>query len=150
MSDTVELREITAETVRTVTGLQVAPGQQGYVAPNAVSIAEAHFEPKAWFRAVAAGDELVGFVLVWRDPPSREFYVWRFMIDERHQGRGYGRRAMELLLDEARGDGVDAVTLSVVPGDGSALEFYRRLGFEETGEVHEGEVVMRFGLSTEA
>ena len=144
----VTLRTITSETVRAVTALAVAPEQEAYVAPNAVSIAEAHFEPKAWFRAIAAGDELVGFVLVYRDPEEQEFYVWRLMVDARHQGRGYGRRAMELLLEEARADGASAVTLSVVPGDASALGFYRRIGFGETGEVDDGEVVMRLGLGS--
>lgn len=145
MDDVVTLREITSETVRSVTALEVSPEQRGFVAPNAVSIAQAYFEPKAWFRAVAAGDELVGFVMVYRDPPST-FYVWRFMIDARHQGRGYGRGAMELLLDEARGDGAKEVTLSVVPGEGSALAFYARLGFVETGEVEGDEHVMRLSL----
>jgi diamine N-acetyltransferase len=145
--ETVELREITGETVRQVTALAVTPEQASYVASNAVSIAQAHFEPKAWFRAVAAGDELVGFVMVYRDPGVR-FYVWRFMIDARHQGRGYGRRALELLLDEARLDGAAEMTLSVVPGEHSALDFYRRLGFIETGEVHEGEHELRLELGS--
>ncbi|HLE99528.1 MAG TPA: GNAT family N-acetyltransferase [Gaiellaceae bacterium] len=144
----VTLREITSETVRKVTALAVAPEQEGYVASNAVSIAEAYFEPKAWFRTIAAGEELVGFVMVHRDPDARVFYVWRFMIDARHQGRGFGRRAMELVLAEARSDGAPAVTLSVVPGERSALDFYRRLGFEETGAVHGGEVVMRLELGS--
>lgn len=147
MERDVTLREITADTVRHVTALSVAPDQLGYVASNAVSIAEAHFEPKAWFRAVAAGDELVGFVMAYRDPDTREFYVWRFMIAAEHQGRGYGRRALELLVEEARSDGAAEVTLSVVPGEGSALDFYAGLGFEETGEVDDGEVVMRLNLS---
>jgi diamine N-acetyltransferase len=149
MDPVVELREVTAETVRAVTSLRVASDQEGYVAPNAVSIAQAHFEPKAWFRAVAAGDELVGFALVYRDPEAGEFYLWRFMIDARHQGRGYGRRAMQLLIEEARRDGVEQLLLSVVPGDGSARDFYARLGFEETGKVHEGEIEMRLPLATD-
>ena len=147
MATTVELREITAETVRAVTALSVSPEQQGYVAPNAVSIAEAYFEPKAWFRAIAAGDELVGFVMVYRDPAVGEFYVWRFMIDERHQGHGYGRRAVELLVDEARSDGAKRITLSVVPGEHSALDFYSRLGFTQTGKEHGGELELELPVS---
>jgi diamine N-acetyltransferase len=54
---------------------------------------------------------------------------------------------MELLAEEARSDGAAAVTLSVVPGDHSALAFYTRLGFEETGKVHEGEVELRLPLT---
>jgi diamine N-acetyltransferase len=148
MAATIELREITGETVRQVTALAVAPDQEGYVAPNVVSIAEAYFEPKAWFRAIAAGEELVGFAMVYRDPQAGEFYVWRFMIDARHQGHGYGRRAVELLVEEARRDGVEKVTLSVVPGDRSALEFYKRLGFVETGNVHGKEIELALPLST--
>jgi len=141
------LVEVTRDNVNDVLELAVAPEQATYVATNAKSIAQAHFEPKAWFRAIAAGDELAGFVMAFRDPEAGIFYVWRFMIDARFQGRGYGRRAMELLLDEARSDGVDEVTLNVVPGDGSALEFYRRLGFEETGDVDHGELRLRLVLA---
>jgi diamine N-acetyltransferase len=143
MGEHVTLREITAETVRHVTALVVAPGQQGLVASNAVPIAEAYFEPKAWFRAVSAGDELVGFAMVYRDRTASTFYVWRFMIDARHQGRGYGRRAMQLLIEEAKKDGAKEVTLSVVPGERSAREFYARLGFVETGGVDHGQLLMR-------
>jgi diamine N-acetyltransferase len=143
----VTLREITRDNLYEVLALDVTPEQRSYVATNAKSIAEAHFEPRAWYRAIAAGDDLVGFAMVYRDPDAGTFYVWRFMIDARHQRRGYGRRALELLLDEARNDGAEEVTLSVVPGDHSALDFYLGLGFEETGRVEHGELVLRFGLA---
>jgi diamine N-acetyltransferase len=55
----VELREVTRDNLHDVLALAVAPEQQPYVSPNAKSIAEAHFDPSAWFRVVAAGDELV-------------------------------------------------------------------------------------------
>ena len=63
-SDQVSLREITAETVRAVTRLSVADSQQGFVAPNAVSLAQALFSSQAWYRAAYLGDELVGFVML--------------------------------------------------------------------------------------
>jgi diamine N-acetyltransferase len=143
----VSLREVTKANVRDVIDLDVSTEQSSYVAANAKSIAEAHFEPKAWFRAIAAGDVLVGFAMVYRDPGAGIFYVWRFMVDAQHQGHGYGRRAMELLLDEARADGASEVTLSVVPGEHSALDFYRRLGFVETGKIEHGELELRLSLS---
>ena len=73
------LREITKETVRLVTALDVGPDQHGLVAPNSVSIAEAYFEPKAWFRAIYFGEEPAGFAMVWRDPDER---VLEDRIDE--------------------------------------------------------------------
>lgn len=144
------LREITKETVRQITKLDVAPGQEGLVAPNAVSIAEAYFEPKAWFRAIYSGEEPAGFAMVWRDPAEHVFYIWRFMVDARFQGKGVGRRALELLVDEARADGVEHVLLSVVPGPHSALRFYERFGFVPTGVVHGGEHELKLVLSDSA
>ena len=146
MAAETSLREITKETVREITKLDVGSDQQGLVAPNSVSIAEAHFEPKAWFRAIYWGEEPAGFAMVWRDPPEGTFYIWRFMVDARFQGKGVGRRALELLVDEARSDGAAEVTLSVVPGPNSALGFYESFGFEPTGAVHGGETELRLTL----
>lgn len=144
MASTVELREITQDTLRTVLDLAVTPEQEQYVAPNARSIAEAHFEPKAWFRAVYAGAEPVGFVMLYRDPEN--FWIWRFMIDAGQQRKGYGRSALELLVDEARKDGAGEIKLSYHPGAGSPQDFYARCGFTETGEAEGDEIVMRLHL----
>jgi diamine N-acetyltransferase len=146
-AEPVTLREITAETVRAICALEVAPAQRGLVAPNAVSIAQAHFEPKAWFRAVYAGETPVGFVMLHDDPEAEEYFLWRFMIAAEHQRKGYGRRALDLLVAYVRGrPGARALGSSFVPGDDGPGEFYRRYGFVETGEVDEGEVVIRLDL----
>lgn len=87
MAAGVELREITQDSLRAVLDLAVEPEQEPYVATNARSIAEGHFEPRSWFRAIYAGDDPVGFVMAFRDPP-KEFWVWRFMIDAGHPGQG--------------------------------------------------------------
>ena len=81
----ISLRKVTKDNVREVVTLEVAQEQSSYVATGAKSIAEAYFEPKAWFRAIGAGDDLVGFAMVYRDPAAGIFYIWRFMIDARHQ-----------------------------------------------------------------
>ena len=151
----VSLCEITKENLRDYLRLKVAPSQEGLVAPNAVSIAQAHFHPEAWFRGIAAGGTAVGFAMLedWRQCPEsapedwrREPYVglWRFMIDQRWQSMGFGAQALRLLIDHARAvPGTKAMLLSFVEGEGSPEAFYRRFGFERTGEVSEGEHVMR-------
>ena len=50
--ETVTLREVTRENLHQVLQLKVKPEQEQFVANNAVSIAQAYFEPKAWFRAI--------------------------------------------------------------------------------------------------
>jgi len=143
LSVAVELREITRETVRAICDLKVADEQRGFVAPNALSIAEAHFVPTHWMRAIYADEEPAGFLLTHEDPAEGAYYLWRFMVDERHQRRGVGRRAMELLLERWRDLGAAAATLSVVPTNLDAITFYELLGFDRTGEEHGGELVMR-------
>ena len=99
----VSLREVSAKTVRDICHLSVAPGQERFVAPNAVSIAEAYFCENAWFRAIYADETPVGFLMLYDDPQKPEYHLWRFMIAESHQGKGYARRAMELLIEHVRG-----------------------------------------------
>lgn len=143
----VTLREITAETVRRICDLETSEAQRAFVAPNAVSIAQAHFAPEAWFRAIYADDVPVGFAMLSDKPDIAEYYLWRFMIDRRWQRCGFGRRAMALLIAHVRTrPGAKAFLTSAVPGEGSPQPFYEKLGFVPTGDVDDGEVVLRLEL----
>jgi diamine N-acetyltransferase len=143
----VELREVTKGSVRAICRLGVAPAQRSFVAPNAVSLAEALFEEKAWYRAVVGDDVPVGFVMLFQDTDAPEYYLWRLMVDARFQGQGFGRRALELVVEHVRSlPGATALLTSWVPGDGSPEPFYLGLGFVPTGEIDEGEIVARLAL----
>ena len=144
----VTLRQITAETVRAVCALTAQPHQARFVAPNAVSLAQALFEPTAWYRAIYADETLVGFVMVDDDVASQAYSLWRFMIAGEHQGHGFGRRALELVVEYVRTrPGAAELRLSYVPGEGGPRDFYARFGFTETGDVDEdGEIIMRLPL----
>jgi diamine N-acetyltransferase len=153
----VTLREITAETVRAITKLVVAEDQNRFVAPNAVSLAQALFAPDAWYRAIYLGDEPVGFVMLCDEsllrpmPDQPEIGVWRFMVDAKHQRKGVGRAAMSLVIEHARSKGLfKALQLSYVPGEGGPEPLYLSLGFRPTGEVDDGEVVMALPLDANA
>jgi len=145
----VSLREITAETVRAVCRLSdtLSDAQRRMVAPNAVSIAQAHYEKHAWFRAIYADDSPVGFVMLYEDPEKPEYYLWRFMIAAPFQKMGYGREAMRLIIDHVRSQ-PDAreLTTSCVEEDGGPLPFYEGLGFVRTGDIDDGETVLRLIL----
>jgi diamine N-acetyltransferase len=128
--------------------------QQQLVASNAISIAQAHFRPEAWFRTIYADDIPVGFVMLYDahlgvHPPQHEYYgVWRFMIDARYQGRGYGRRAMELVIAHVKTrPNAKVLFLGHRREPGYAGGFYQKLGFEYTGNAEEGgDVEMSFVL----
>ena len=143
----VSLREITGDTVRAIIRLKVKPEQTSFVADNATSIAQAYFEPKAWFRAIYADETPVGFVMLFDDPEKPEYFLWRYMIDARYQRLGFGRQALLLFIDHVRTrPGATELFTSYVPGEGSPGPFYIRLGFEETGEVDDGENVVKLVL----
>ena len=143
----VELREVTSENVRAVCRLAVAPPQASFVAPNAVSFAEALFEPKAWTRAIYADGRPVGFAMLYLDPGKPEYYLWRFMIAAGFQGRGYGRVAVRLIADHIRSlPGATELIVSWVPEDGGPEPFYKGLGFVETGVIEDGEIQARLAL----
>jgi diamine N-acetyltransferase len=151
MSETVTLREVTDDNRAAVENLRVAPGQERFVATVTKSFADAAAaERYPFLRAIYAGDEPVGFLMVHQDDdPAASFqhFLWRFLIDARHQGRGYGRAALDLLTAYVRSrPGGDRLGTSAVPGDGSPIGFYQRYGFRPTGEVHDGEHVLELRL----
>lgn len=150
----VSLREITAETVRAVIKLSVAESQTGFVASNAISLAQALFAPEAWYRAIYRDEELVGFVMLADEsllsppPAAPNISVWRFMIDEKFQGQGIGRAALLLVIEHARSKGIfKTLELSYVPGPACPEPFYLGIGFQHTGRVDEGEIILDFQLA---
>jgi diamine N-acetyltransferase len=125
----------------------VREDQRDLVAPNALSIAQAYFCEHAWFRAVYADETLVGFIMLHDESEKAEYFLWRMMIDARWQGQGYGRRAMELLIEHVRTlPNATELLTSVVEADGSALGFYQKLGFAPTGEYEDGEALLKLVL----
>src|SRR5512136_940860 len=101
----VTLREVTAETLFVVCQLSntLTEPQKHMVAPNAYSIAEAHFAQHAWYRAIYADEVPVGFIML-HDSAEEEpgYLVWRLMVGGPYQKMGFGRRAVELLIDYVR------------------------------------------------
>jgi diamine N-acetyltransferase len=153
MAEPVSLREITPINEPSVRALAVAPGQEVFVASVSESLDDAAESPDAnpWYRAIYAGDQPVGFVMLSFDvPPGRaehpwRYFLWRLLIDARYQGRGYGRTAMLQIIDLVRrSPGATDLFTSVQPG--GPVAFYGSLGFEPTGEWFDGEAVYRLPL----
>ena len=140
----VSLREVNDDNFWQVVNLSVADDQRKFVASNAVSMAQAYFHREvAWFRAIYADDTPVGFLMLEDKPKEAKYFLWRLMVDERYQGMDFGYRAMELLIAhvKTRPNATKLLT-SYEAGEGSPLGFYKKLGFEPTGEVIDGEEVM--------
>ena len=152
---TVTLREITEHDRAAVEALAVTPEQSYYVASVTESLAEAAQYPDAqpWYRAVYADQEPVGFVMISDgitvDNPDYlgPYYLWRIIVDKRFQGRGYGRKALDLVVAHVRTRPDARVLLtSHVVGPASPRGFYLRYGFRATERVHDGEPVLEYEI----
>ncbi|MGK9235266.1 GNAT family N-acetyltransferase [Inquilinus limosus] len=137
---------VTAQDRAVFASLRVAPGQEGFVADNAESIAEADASP--WCAALGVCDAShggpVGFVMHALDPDDGHRWIYRLMIDARFQGRGFGRAALRATLAIlARLPRGERVLLGVVPANAAARRLYTSEGFVETGETLGDELVMQ-------
>lgn len=152
-----EPRPPTRESLEALLGLRVAPSQRGLVADPAMTLAQAQFEPGSFVWGLWEGDKAVGLMAM-VDPRAYPFlepgddpeaaYLWRLMIDAAHQGRGHGRRALDLAVAQTRAWGLNRLTAGVVDRADSALPFYMGYGFRPTGRMPHGEVeiVLHLGL----
>jgi diamine N-acetyltransferase len=145
----VSLRPLTDSNRREVLALRVAPSQQGFVSSVEKSLREAaeHPDAHAQYWAIYADDTPVGFVMIADEVAGDDYiaqYLWKLLIDERYQRQGFGTAALDLVVEYFRGR--EVLTTSAVPGDGSPIAFYERYGFERTGAVHGGEVVLQLKL----
>lgn len=150
MREHVELRDVTAENRQAVADLELAADQQDLVASNAESLAEARHDRDARPRVIYADEQLVGFLMYDPGSPSddpREALIYRFMIDRKFQGKGYGRAALTKALDEIRGiPGVARIFISYMPDNPVAKPFYANFGFREVGTDEDGEMIAELAL----
>lgn len=150
----ITLRRISATTVWDVCALSnaLSPEHRNLVADNGASIAQAHFSENAWMRAIYAGETLVGFVMLHIgadyddgiDCPGA--FLWRLMVGGPYQRKGYGEKAIALIVRDLKARDFTALYTSYGQETGNAAGFYKRLGFATTGEMYddEVEVVLKF------
>ena len=141
----VSLRPVTEQNWETVIRIKVDESQTDYVSPNVFSLAEASYRTHCQPRAVYLDEEVVGFLMYAGLEPldaSKEYEIFRFMIDEPQQGKGIGRKALELAIAEIRRfSGLESILICYVPSNPVAKDFYASFGFVETGLDDHGEMM---------
>lgn len=141
----IELREITKDNFREAVKLKVKTLQNDFVATNSFSIAQSKFysgwKPTAIYDRDK--DEMVGFLMYGEDDESdRSMWLIRLMIDEKHQGKGFGREATIKFIEQIKNsNGHEHIFVSFNPSNTAAQKLYETIGFEDTGRIEEGEKV---------
>ena len=140
------LVEIDRHNYLSILDLSVSEEQRSFVASNTYSLAQAFVQPECVPLALYAENKPVGFAMYCIDESDREYWIYRLMIDQRHQGRGYGRAAMLLLIDRIRSEMDEErhrIFISFEPENEVAKSLYESLGFVPDGRVEYGEIVYR-------
>lgn len=135
----VTLRDITGDNYFQVLELKISPEQEAakFVSPVVRSLADAWFyreEGITYPKAIYADEDLVGFIMYDLDPEEQQVFIWRFLIDQRYQGKGYGRQTIEAVLAMAKEQAqITKVVADYVDGNEPMKKILLDLGFEETG-----------------
>ena len=136
---TITFREITSDNYSQVLNLKISPEQEAakFVAPVVRSLADAWFyreEGITYPKAVYADEDLVGFIMYELDTEEQQVFIWRFLIDQRYQGKGYGRQTIEVVMEMAKEQAqITKVVADYVDGNEPMKKILLDLGFEVTG-----------------
>lgn len=152
----IELRPVTKDNWGALIKLKVREDQKNFVASNLYSIAQAQFGDEyeghwdLYPFGIYDGDTPVGFLMygINIDHSGHQAFIQRLMVDEKFQGRGYGRFGMEAILETFRANElIKVVGISYEPENEGARKLYASLGFVETGRIIEDEVeaVLKLG-----
>lgn len=142
----VSLREITQDNFFDCMRLSVRKDQP-FVASNAFSVAESKIFPDWITKAIYYDEEIVGFMMYAIDYEENELYLCRFMVDQKYQGKGYGKAALDRLKEIAmRDDNIHKITLSTNPENANGVRIYEKFGFVDMQYMDEDEEVFTLDL----
>ena len=138
----VTVQSVTKDNWSDVRDLAVSPSQRAFVEDPDFYLALC--SSTDWHPcAVSFADTVVGFMM-WAVDDDDSVWLGGIFIDTGHQRRGYGRRCVEVLMDQlAERAGSAGFALSYQRENSVAARLYSQLGFVETGEMADGEVVAR-------
>lgn len=143
----IEFREIDRSNWEECTALRVSKEQRDFVASNTYSLAQAAYEPDTYPFAIYHDGKMAGFIMYDYDSNIGVWEMCRLMVDERLQGRGIGKAAVEKLLKLVTEKlGHIMFYTSADPANTAAIGLYEKMGFVKNGRIVYDEVMMEIQL----
>lgn len=147
MEINISLRLIDKNNWRECIKLKVKPEQEKFVGSNENSLALAYVYREMKPRGIYLDEKIIGFIMYALDSDDNIYYINRFMIDENYQGNGYGRKALEILIQQLKIEKVKTLDIIHKPDNHSAIKIYKSLGFEFTDEKLGDDIISRLNIS---
>lgn len=140
------LKPVTYKNHRAAEAPEAFPYQTGFIESVAECMKEAD-QLAAWHpMCIYDKDSIMGFTMYGMilEPAYTRLWFDRLLIDKQHQGKGYAKPAVQLILQEIRTHYPNAnIYLSVYAENHPAIALYRSFGFAFTGELDtKGEEIM--------
>ena len=151
----ITLQDVSYENLRAVIKIYetLSESDKKHVAPNVVSLAEAYLNYDiAWPKAIVLDETIIGFVMLGLDNYIAKeedwpvYFLWRFMIGGEYQGKGYGKAVLNMLVDKCKAEKIRYLYVSSTKYDPIPYEMYIKYGFVDTGEVDDGEQVLKLKI----
>lgn len=140
----ITLRPITEDNFIDAFNLKLKDGQERFVSHPIRSLAQAYvYRDQCQPFGIYSGEMMVGYVMVIYDYDVPEYDIWHMMIDISQQGNGFGKAALELVLEYIKGKPFGdsgRVALTCNKDNSAALNLYKSFGFELTGGEDDDEV----------
>lgn len=140
----VRFTEVDATDWSILADVEPRPDQRDFVAPVTRYLCLAHYGGEWRPLAIEADGTIVGHVMWAVDEDDASTWLGGLVVDAAHQGRGAGRMTVEAFLDRFTKDGKTNVALSYSPENEVARALYLSMGFVETGEMEDDEIVARY------
>lgn len=138
----ITFKEITKNNLYPLSLLKLTAEQEKFVASNIYSVAQSKFHPDWHPLGIYNDDTLIGFFMYGVDDTDNTMWIIRMMIDIEHQGKGYGKEAMRMMLERIRtGHEHKEVFLCFVPTNERAKKMYESFGFTDTGKFEDDEMI---------
>ena len=142
----IKLEKITADNLEDVLKLKVSKAQENFVSTTAYSLAQAYvYRGNAYPFAIYADDTLVGFIMFGFYELRNQYTLWKFLIDEKYQNKGYGKIALLLGIEYMKKQhGIKEMYTGVAIDNNVAEHLYQSIGFQTTGLVENGMKELRY------
>lgn len=142
-----KLAQITEKNIYDVMALRLKNNQETFVRDPQFSLAESYYyrdDDTVLLFALEEQGKVVGFLSLITEIEEKTVYIWRIVIGDQFQSKGYGRKALRSIEDYVRSlEGYEKIVSDYVMNNVAMKHLLESEGYIETGKQEEwNEIIM--------